>query len=149
MDVRFEVVATLPGARVKADPDRLLQVLANLLSNAAKYSPRGGKVDLALTRAPGRYRISVQDYGKGIPPEFQPRIFERFAQADVSSTRQKGGTGLGLAIAKAIVERHGGRIGFATRPGEGTTFSFELPEWGAESESLPESGDERAERRDV
>src|SRR6185295_13170062 len=69
MDVRFEVVATLPGARV----------------------------DLALTRAPGCYRIAVQDYGKGIPPEFQPRIFERFAQADVSSTRQKGGTGLGLA----------------------------------------------------
>jgi PAS domain S-box-containing protein len=147
-DVRFEVVATVPGARVKADPDRLLQVLANLLSNAAKYSPRGGRVDLALTRAPGRYRIAVQDYGKGIAPEFQPHIFERFAQADVSSTRQKGGTGLGLTIAKAIVERHGGRMGFATRPGEGTTFSFELPEWGAESGGFPEGGDEGGERRD-
>jgi PAS domain S-box-containing protein len=131
-DVRFALLEPLPAVRVRADPDRLLQVLANLLSNAAKYSPRGGTVEIALARRAGRAVVSVIDHGKGIPPEFQPRVFERFAQADATSTRQKGGTGLGLAISKAILERHGGQIGFVTSPGAGTTFSFELPEWGGD-----------------
>jgi PAS domain S-box-containing protein len=157
-DVRFEVVSTVPGARVKADPDRLLQVLANLLANAAKHSPCGGRVEVALARRDGRLAVSVADHGKGIPAGFHHRIFERFAQADVSSTRQKGGTGLGLAIAKAIVERHGGTIGFTTRPGEGTTFAFELPEWGGEPgeaggsgppERAPEGGEEGGKSGEV
>jgi PAS domain S-box-containing protein len=132
-DVRFAVIPPLPEVRVRADPDRLLQVLANLLSNAAKFSPRGGQVEIAVTARAGRVAIAVTDHGKGIPPDFHHRVFERFAQADASSTRQKGGTGLGLSIAKAIVERHGGHIGFATRPEAGTTFTFDLPEWGAET----------------
>jgi PAS domain S-box-containing protein len=130
--VRFEVISALREVGVRADPDRLLQVLANLLSNAAKFSPRGGQVDVALERHSGRVTVSVTDRGKGIPPDFHHRIFERFAQADASSTRQKGGTGLGLAISKAIIERHGGRIGFETRPDFGTTFYFDLPEWGVD-----------------
>ncbi len=114
-------------AQVWADTDRLQQVLANLLSNAAKHSPRGGVIELGMTRTPGWVRIAVTDHGPGIPVEFQPRVFEKFAQADASSTRQKGGTGLGLSISKAIVERHGGRLWFETAPDNGTTFAFELP----------------------
>ncbi|HZF13710.1 MAG TPA: ATP-binding protein [Thermoanaerobaculia bacterium] len=135
-NVRFEVTASLSDAWVWADPDRLLQVLANLLSNAAKFSPRGDRVMIALTRSDGRLRVSVTDQGRGIPSDFQHRVFERFAQADASSTRQKGGTGLGLAISKTIVERHGGHIGFETRPAAGTTFFFDLPEWGGEAATI-------------
>jgi PAS domain S-box-containing protein len=132
-NVRFVVIQPLPEVRVRADPDRLLQVLANLLSNAAKFSPRGGQVEIAVTVENGRVAVAVTDHGKGIPPDFHHRVFERFAQADASSTRQKGGTGLGLSIAKAIVERHGGHIGFETRPEAGTTFTFDLAEWGGET----------------
>jgi PAS domain S-box-containing protein len=122
-------IAAAAQARIWADSDRLQQVLANLLSNAAKHSPRGGIVDVKVQRDGGLVCVSVSDQGKGIPPEFQPRIFEKFAQADTSSTRQKGGTGLGLSISKAIVDRHGGRLWFETAPGAGATFAFELPEW--------------------
>jgi PAS domain S-box-containing protein len=132
-DVELRIVEE-EEARIWADPDRLQQVLANLLSNAAKHSPRGGVVEIGVLRDDGRMRVSVTDHGKGIPPEFQHRIFEKFAQADTTSTRQKGGTGLGLSISKAIMERHGGRLWFETAPGAGTTFSFELPEWTAESD---------------
>jgi len=135
-NVRFEVTSTLTDAWVWADPDRLLQVLANLLSNAAKFSPRGDRVTIALTRNGSRMRVAVTDQGRGIPADFQHRVFERFAQADASSTRQKGGTGLGLAISKTIVERHGGHIGFETRPAAGTTFFFDLPEWGGEAATV-------------
>ena len=128
LDVELRIAA-VAQARIWADPDRLQQVLANLLSNAAKHSPRGGVVDINVQRDDGRVCVSVTDRGKGIPLEFQPRIFEKFAQADTSSTRQKGGTGLGLSISKAIVDRHGGRLWFETAPGTGTTFAFELPEW--------------------
>jgi PAS domain S-box-containing protein len=129
-------IAVAEEARIWADADRLQQVLANLLSNAAKHSPRGGVIDIKVQRDDGRVCVSVTDYGKGIPPEFQPRIFEKFAQADTTSTRQKGGTGLGLSISKAIVDRHGGRLWFETAPGTGTTFAFELPEW-SEDDTLP------------
>ncbi len=74
-------------------------------------------------------RIAITDHGPGIPDEFQSRIFQKFAQADSSDSRQKGGTGLGLSIAKAIVEKHNGRIDFDTEAGMGTTFYFDLPEW--------------------
>lgn len=110
-----------------ADPDRLHQVLSNLLSNAAKYSPTGGRVDVALRLVPGGARVEVSDRGSGISEEFRERVFGKFAQADSSTTRRKGGTGLGLAISKAIVEGLGGTIGFCAREGGGTTFHFEIP----------------------
>jgi len=128
-DVDLQIVTVEPGARVRADTDRIQQVLANLLSNAAKHSPRGNAVEIRVERAGDWVRVSVTDHGRGIPPDFQARVFEKFAQADASSTRHKGGTGLGLTISKAIIERHGGQLWFETSQGEGTTFSFTLPEW--------------------
>ncbi len=110
------------------DADRFIQVMTNLISNAVKFSPPEAPVEIALARtADGGARIEVRDRGPGIPAEFQPRIFQRFSQADASSAGQKGGTGLGLNIAKAIVDHLGGTIGYTTNPGEGTTFFVELP----------------------
>jgi signal transduction histidine kinase len=120
---------TIPSVPVLANSDRLMQVLTNLLSNAAKFSPPGQPVRVAGARGTGGIRVTISDCGPGIPEEFKDRIFEKFAQADASSTREKGGTGLGLSISKAIVERLGGTIGFEARPEGGTTFHFELPEW--------------------
>ena len=129
---RFGVTLELargPGeAWVEADADRIVQVLTNLLSNAAKFSPEGGSVEVAVDREAAGLRVSVIDHGQGIPEEFQPRIFEKFSQAADATTRKRGGTGLGLSICKLIVERHEGRIGFDTAPGVGTTFFFVLPE---------------------
>ncbi len=112
---------------VRGDADRLTQVLTNLLSNAAKFSPAGGEIEVAVTTSGPRARFSVRDHGQGISAEFRDRIFGKFAQADASDTRQKGGTGLGLAICKEITERHGGRIWFDSPPGQGATFHVELP----------------------
>ena len=112
---------------VCGDEDRLAQVVSNLMANAAKYSAREKKVEVSLARLKDDIRIAVKDYGKGIPEEFQERVFEKFAQADSSDTRQLGGTGLGLSICKAIVEQHGGKIGFETKVGHGTTFFVDLP----------------------
>jgi len=109
------------------DRDRLVQVLTNLLSNAVKFSPSGGTVTLVLAEHGACARLAVRDQGAGIPPEFQARVFQRFAQADGADTRQKGGTGLGLSITKSLVEEHGGRIGFETAAGQGTTFMVDLP----------------------
>jgi signal transduction histidine kinase len=126
--VRFEVVEPLPPVTVAGDKDRLLQVLANLLSNAAKFSPPEGVVEVALEHRPGAVRVSITDHGPGIPENFQTKIFQKFSQADSSDAGQKGGTGLGLSICRAIVERHGGTINFKTERGMGTTFFFDLPE---------------------
>jgi PAS domain S-box-containing protein len=112
---------------VYGDTDRLTQVLTNLLSNAAKFSPAGEAVEVELTRDGNEVRVEVRDRGPGIPAAFRDRIFQRFAQADGSDTRGKGGTGLGLAISKSLIERHGGRIGFDTESGQGTRFWFALP----------------------
>jgi signal transduction histidine kinase len=132
---RFEVRIALdgepPAAKVLADPDRLLQVLANLLGNAARFSPPGETVRVRATRRAGVVRVSVSDRGPGIPEEFRGRVFERFARADASAGRGEG-SGLGLSISKAIVERLGGRIGFETEIGRGTTFHLELAEWSEE-----------------
>ena len=116
-----------PEIMVSGDGDRLMQVLANFISNAAKYSPPGGVVTLGAEQRDGRIRISVRDQGPGIPHSFHEQMFQKFSQADASDTRQKGGTGLGLSIAKAIVECHGGTIGYLTAKGEGATFYFDLP----------------------
>jgi len=109
-----------------ADESRLLQVLSNLISNAIKYSPTGGSINIIAQCDKHKVRISIKDQGSGVPTEFRSRIFTHFSQADSSNTREKGGTGLGLAISKEIVERQGGNIGFISSPGEGATFYFEF-----------------------
>lgn len=128
LGVRFEVVERELNLKVQGDPDRLMQVFANLMSNAAKFSPLGSTVKLSMARRDGFVRFSVSDNGPGIAPSFRDRIFERFAQADSSDTRSNSGTGLGLAIALAIVEEHGGTLDFDSVPGAGATFYFEIPE---------------------
>jgi PAS domain S-box-containing protein len=116
-----------PACEAEVDAARLQQVLTNLLSNAAKFSPKGGVVRVAVSESAGRVRVSVSDQGPGVPPEFRARIFGRFSQADASATRGKGGTGLGLHISQQIVQRMGGGIGFESEPGRGATFWIELP----------------------
>ncbi|MET0357071.1 MAG: PAS domain S-box protein [Cellvibrio sp.] len=113
--------------RVTVDFQRLQQVLANYLSNAAKFSPPDETVELRIESVYNSVRVSVIDKGPGIPEEFRSRIFQKFSQADSSDTRQKGGTGLGLAICKEIIERMGGRVGFLSEVGKGSQFYFEIP----------------------
>jgi signal transduction histidine kinase len=130
---RYKVHLTageLPPVKVNADRKRLLQVMTNLISNAAKFSPEGATVPVTMEVVDGSVRVGVHDSGPGIPESFRNRIFNRFAQADMSYTRQKGGTGLGLAICKRLLEMMGGKIGFGDRAGGGTTFWFELPKLG-------------------
>ena len=114
---------------VNADPDRLAQVVTNLLSNAIKFSPAGGEVLVAVEKNGNVVRVSVRDHGCGISEDFKPHVFEKFAQADGTTSRQKGGTGLGLSIVKQIVERLGGDVGFADAPGGGTVFYVDLRAW--------------------
>jgi PAS domain S-box-containing protein len=116
------------GVRFRADSHRMIQVLANLISNAVKFSPPRGEVVVSTSLRPGGLvRFSVMDHGPGIPDEFRAHIFEKFAQADASDSKVKGGTGLGLAITKGLVERMGGEIGFDTQSGRGTTFHVDFP----------------------
>ena len=122
-----------PGIIVPADADRLEQVLTNLVDNALKYTPEGGRVDVRVATADGEVEVLVNDSGRGIGPEDLPHVFERFYRADRSRTRGSGGTGLGLAIAKHIVEAHGGRISVSSRANEGTTFKVTLPGGGMSS----------------
>lgn len=109
-----------------ADPDRLVQVVTNLLSNAIKFSPPDGEVVAAIQQRDELVRISVRDHGPGIPADFRPHMFEKFAQADATDARRKGGTGLGLSIVKQIVARLGGTVDFEDAPGGGTVFNVDL-----------------------
>jgi PAS domain S-box-containing protein len=133
--VRLERI--LDGRRciVSGDPGRLQQIVWNLLSNAIKFTPKGGKVQVLLERVDSHIEISVSDTGIGIPAEFLPQLFGRFAQRDSTPNRSYGGLGLGLAISKQLVELHGGSID-ARSPGEGrgATFSVRMPLVLAESE---------------
>jgi signal transduction histidine kinase len=136
--VRFEITQRLEHATVQADRARLMQVLANLMSNAAKFSQPGSRVEIAATRPhAGHLRISVTDFGAGIPQAFKARIFQPFSQSDSSDTRAKGGTGLGLTISKAIVEKHGGQLSFDSTEGVGTSFHVDLPEQPADGATPP------------
>lgn len=129
-----------PPAPVMGDMDRLVQVVVNLLSNAAKFSPANGVVEVMVMPEARIVRLSVRDYGPGVPESFRARIFTKFAQADGSDTRQRGGTGLGLAIAKEIAERHGGRLWFESAAGEGATFHLDLPMTIEDAKMLPSDG---------
>ena len=111
---------------VMVDADRLMQVITNLLSNAAKFSPQGADVHIRVRSEATTVRVEVEDYGPGIPMEFQGRIFEKFAQADASAARRFEGTGLGLSIARKLIEAMGGTIGFTTIVGQGSIFYVHL-----------------------
>lgn len=119
--------AELTDVLVNIDAQRLQQVMANFISNAVKFSPVDGTVEIYVTQRGQQIEIAVADHGPGVSEEFRTRIFQKFAQADSSDSRQRGGTGLGLAISKAFVERMHGSIGFDSEPGQGATFFAHFP----------------------
>ncbi|MBC8337685.1 MAG: PAS domain S-box protein [Alphaproteobacteria bacterium] len=125
--VEFIVAKSEPDLLVWGDRDRLAQVLANLLSNAAKFSPTGEKIEITAVHHNGNVRVSVADRGPGIPEEFRESIFSKFTQVDSSDNRKVGGTGLGLNISRNIIEKHGGDIGYEPNQDQGTVFYFDLP----------------------
>jgi PAS domain S-box-containing protein len=125
VSISVNVPADIPPVMV--DPDRIVQALVNLLSNAAKFAPPQTTVTVSATGSEHMVTIAVSDQGEGIAPENLNRLFRKFQQVDSSSLRRKGGTGLGLAITKALVEQHGGRIYVDSEIGKGTRFSFTLP----------------------
>lgn len=126
-EVTLAIVQPVPNLEIVVDKDRVLQVFANIISNAIKFSPKKGNVTIRVNLHKSFLRFMVEDQGPGIPEEFQSKIFEKFSQADSTSTRKKSGTGLGLSICKAILTHMGGNIGFITTKNQGTTFYFDLP----------------------
>ena len=142
--VRLQIVSARPGVKVKADGDRLAQVLTNLISNACKFSPAQSSVDITVSGHDERCFVAIIDHGPGISDVFRKRIFQKFSQEDSSDMRQKGGTGLGLSISKAIIEGMGGGIGFETEVGKGSTFYFYLPQWSEQDAKPPVARLERA-----
>jgi signal transduction histidine kinase len=112
---------------VRADRERLHQVLFNLVDNAVRFTPDGGSVTVRARRDGGSVEVSVADTGIGIAAEHLPRLFERFYRADQARAREDGGTGIGLAIARSVVEAHGGTISASSEPGRGSVFRFDLP----------------------
>ncbi len=127
-EIRLDKSIDPKADAISADPDRLQQVIWNLLSNAIKFTPRGGKVQIRVQRTDSHAQIIVTDSGKGIEPSFLPYVFDRFRQADSTTTRKHGGLGLGLAIVRHLVELHGGTV-HAESAGvdQGATFTVELP----------------------
>ena len=126
-EARINLEPVEANLSIRVDRDRYLQVLSNLLSNAAKFSPTGEEITVRVRTAGRIARVSVVDRGPGIPEDFHARIFEKFSQLDSSAARNAGGTGLGLHIARELVEHMGGRIGFKSQPGGGSTFWVEFP----------------------
>lgn len=135
-NVRLAMDDTAGGAIVHGGGDQILQVLTNLISNAAKFAPLHSTVEITTQRLGDVIRTSVIDHGPGIPEDFRSRIFGKFTQADSSDTRRQGGTGLGLSICKALVEKMDGKIGYKSEIGAGTTFYFDLPEWNPNQQSV-------------
>jgi CheY-like chemotaxis protein len=127
-EIRLQSLLDSRIGLVRGDPNRLQQVLWNLLSNAIKFTPKGGRVQVVLERVNSHAEICIEDTGIGIRPDFLPHVFDRFRQADPSTTRHYGGLGLGLSIVKNLVELHGGTVR-VTSPGErqGSTFVVCLP----------------------
>jgi PAS domain S-box-containing protein len=127
-EIRLELVPASEPLPVSADPDRLQQVVWTLLSNAVKFTPPGGRIEVRLERCGGQARIRVSDNGIGIRPDFLDYVFDRFRQADSSTTRSHGGLGLGLAIVRHLVELHGGTVqAESAGEGHGSTFTVSLP----------------------
>ena len=127
-EIRLQIVLDPMAGPVRGDPARLQQCFWNLLSNAIKFTPKGGKINVALERVNSHLEVCVADDGQGIKPDFLPHVFERFRQADGSTTRAHGGLGLGLSIVKHLVELHGGTIrARSAGEGQGATFCIELP----------------------
>jgi len=110
---------------INADPRRLKQALYNLVSNALKFTPPGGRITLSADRADGAVRLAVTDTGIGIAPEHQARVFEKFARIDYG--RREGGVGLGLSLVKSLIELHGGKVELESAPDSGTRISCRLP----------------------
>jgi PAS domain S-box-containing protein len=127
--VHIRLDAAPDAGELRGDPDWLFTVVNNLVSNAVKFSPPGGEVAAGIEARGKNIRVSVRDHGPGVPDEFKDRVFEKFAQADISDARPKGGTGLGLSIVKQIVTRLGGEVGFGDAPGGGAVFYVDLPAW--------------------
>lgn len=127
----------LRDAKVLVDGDLLIRVLTNLISNAIKFSPRGGVVEVTVSRRGDFLRTAVSDRGPGIPEKFRDLVFKKFMQAAAFGNPRRGGSGLGLSISKALVERMGGQIGFETATDVGTTFYVDLPEWRDRGETAP------------
>jgi CheY-like chemotaxis protein len=126
--IRMEIVLDTQTGQVAGDPARLQQVVWNLLSNAVKFTPKGGRIQIVLERVNSHVEIAVSDTGQGLEPKFLPHVFERFQQADSSTSRTYGGLGLGLAIVRHIVELHGGTVhAESAGPGQGATFTVKLP----------------------
>jgi signal transduction histidine kinase len=127
LDVSSGVADNGAAHSLRLDPLRVEQILNNLLSNALRHTPQGGKVTVRLDSDEHRARLSVRDSGPGIPPEALPAVFERFFRADRSRSRSEGGTGLGLAIARQLAEAHGGSLNAANHPEGGAEFCLTLP----------------------
>ncbi|HEY1404504.1 MAG TPA: PAS domain S-box protein [Pyrinomonadaceae bacterium] len=139
-DIRLETLLDTHAGPISGDPDRLQQVVWNLLSNAIKFTPKGGSVEVRLERAGSHAQITVADTGRGIAPEFLPHVFDRFRQADQTTTRTHGGLGLGLSIVRQIVELHGGSVRVESEgEGRGTSFTVSLPLLPLRAEAVSEA----------
>ena len=137
--IRLQVVLDPDAGPVSGDPNRLQQVMWNLLSNAVKFTKRGGRVQVLLEQVNSQLEVSVIDTGEGIRPEFLAHVFDRFRQADASTSRRHGGLGLGLSIVKQLVELHGGSVSVKSDgAGLGAMFTVTLPLFAIQSESVPE-----------
>ncbi len=133
MALAVNAPADLPD--IMADPERMAQVLGNLLTNALRHTPAGGRIDLSAQAQGQAVALTVQDTGEGMPADVVPHVFDRFYRGAPPRSQQNGESGLGLAIAKSIVEAHGGRISVASTLGQGTAFTVTLP--AAATQPLP------------